>query len=201
MAQYEDVKSRHIDCLLFFRMGDFYELFGADAETAAAALDIALTKRGDTPMAGVPHHAHESYLAKLIKAGHKVAICDQLESPSEAKARDGYKALVKRDVVRIVTPGTLSEDSLLDTRRANHLMVLSKVKNEYAAAWCDMSTGDFSVQSLSKPDVAPAIARIDPSELLTSDDIVEEFPHIRARATILEASFFDLNNTRKRILS
>lgn len=200
MVQYEQVKAKHADCLLFFRMGDFYELFGKDAETASAVLDIAFTKRGDTPMAGVPHHAHENYLAKLIKAGHKVAICDQLESPAEAKARDGYKAIVKRDVVRIVTPGTLSEDTLLETRRANHLMVLTKLKKEYAAAWCDISTGDFNVQSLSFDQVMPAIARVDPSELLLSDDMATEFSSLRNRATIQEASFFDLNNTRKRVL-
>ena len=117
MAQYLEIKSQYPDALLFYRMGDFYELFFDDAITAAKVLDIALTKRGkhndtDIPMCGVPHHSSENYLLTLIKSGHKVAVCEQLESPAEAKKR-GYKSVVKRDVVRLVTPGTLTEDSLL----------------------------------------------------------------------------------------
>ena len=125
MAQYREIKGQYPDALLFYRMGDFYELFFDDAVTASRILDIALTKRGkinnvDIPMCGVPHHSSESYLLTLIKSGHKVAVCEQLESPAEAKKR-GSKSVVKRDVVRLVTPGTLTEDSLLEARSNNFL--------------------------------------------------------------------------------
>ena len=120
MAQYLQIKAQHPDALLFFRMGDFYELFFEDAIHAADVLDITLTHRGQhqgekIPMAGVPHHSAEPYLARLIRAGHRVAVCEQTETPAEAKKR-GYKAIVNREVVRIVTPGTLTEDTLLDAR-------------------------------------------------------------------------------------
>src|SRR5581483_6876706 len=123
MAQYLSIKATHEDYLLFYRMGDFYELFFADAAKAAEALDIALTKRGkhlgeDVPMCGVPVHAAEAYLEKLIRKGFRVAVCEQTEDPAEAKRR-GAKAVVKREVVRLVTPGTLTEDALLDARRSN----------------------------------------------------------------------------------
>ena len=129
MAQYLTAKAGQPDAILFFRMGDFYELFFTDAEVAAAALGITLTKRGkhqgeDIPMAGVPVHAMEGYLARLIRLGHKVAICEQLEDPAEAKKRGG-KAVVHRGVVRVVTPGTLTEDSLLDARGANRLAAVA----------------------------------------------------------------------------
>jgi len=125
MAQYLEIKAEHPDALLFYRMGDFYEMFFDDAVAAAEALDIALTKRGkhddqDIPMCGVPHHAAEGYFLTLIRKGFRVAVCEQMESPAEAKKR-GYKAVVKREVVRLVTPGTLTEDSLLDARRHNFL--------------------------------------------------------------------------------
>ena len=128
LLQYLEIKDRHQDALLFFRMGDFYELFFEDAQIAAEVLDITLTARGKDsgepiPMAGVPFHAAEGYLARLIKAGHRVAVCEQLETPEEAKKR-GYKSIVKRDVVRIVTPGTLTEDSLLDARSPNILAAI-----------------------------------------------------------------------------
>ena len=125
MAQYREAKAAYPDCLLFFRMGDFYELFFADAEAAAAALDIALTRRGDVPMAGVPWHAHEGYLARLIRRGFKVAICDQVESPAEARKRGG-RTLVERRVVRVVTPGTITEDGLLEARASNYLAALAR---------------------------------------------------------------------------
>jgi DNA mismatch repair protein MutS len=129
MAQYFDAKSRQPDALVFFRMGDFYELFFDDAVKAAEALGIALTKRGShggepIPMCGVPVHASEAYLAKLIRSGFKVAVCEQMEDPAEAKKR-GYKSIVRRDVVRIVTPGTLTEDGLLDARGANRLAAIA----------------------------------------------------------------------------
>src|SRR6266567_9068517 len=126
MAQYLEIKRGNPDCLLFYRMGDFYELFFADAVKAAAALDITLTRRGkhdgaDIPMCGVPVHASESYLSRLIRQGFKVAVCEQVEDPAEAKKRGG-KSPVRRAVIRVVTPGTITEDSLLDARRHNYLL-------------------------------------------------------------------------------
>src|SRR5882724_228130 len=131
MAQYLAMRRAHPDCLLFYRMGDFYELFFEDAVAAAAALDITLTRRGkhegkDIPMCGVPVHAADAYLARLIRKGHKVAICEQIEDPAEARKR-GAKSVVKRDVVRIVTPGTLSEDALLAPDRHNYLAALARI--------------------------------------------------------------------------
>ncbi|HEY9566989.1 MAG TPA: DNA mismatch repair protein MutS, partial [Thalassobaculum sp.] len=130
LAQFFQVKREHPDCLLFYRMGDFYELFFEDAVVAAQALDITLTRRGQhqgepIPMCGVPHHAAESYLARLIRQGHRVAVCEQTEDPAEARKRGG-KSVVRRAVVRIVTPGTLTEDSLLDARRHNYLAALAE---------------------------------------------------------------------------
>ena len=138
MEQYLRIKAEHPGCLLFYRMGDFYELFFDDAVAAAGALDIALTARGQhagepIPMCGVPHHAYESYLARLILKGFKVAICEQIEDPAEAKKR-GAKSVVERAVIRIVTPGTLTEDSLLDARRANYLLAVAQVHGEIGAS-------------------------------------------------------------------
>src|ERR1700742_3639614 len=149
MAQYLAIKQAHADYLLFYRMGDFYELFFDDAAKASEALDIALTKRGkhqgdDIPMCGVPVHAAESYLEKLIRKGFRVAVCEQQEDPAEAKKR-GSKSVVRRDVVRLVTPGTLTEDSLLEARAANMLAALGRAGNDFALAAADMSTGTFSV--------------------------------------------------------
>ena len=149
MAQYLALKAAHADYLLFYRMGDFYELFFADAAKAAEALDIALTKRGkhqgeDIPMCGVPVHAAESYLEKLIRKGHRVAVCEQVEDPAEAKKR-GAKSVVKREVVRLVTPGTLTEDALLEARASNLLAALGRSGADFAIASADMSTGEFSV--------------------------------------------------------
>jgi len=132
MAQYQTIKAAHPDALLFYRMGDFYELFFDDAVKAAAALDIALTKRGkhlgqDIPMCGVPVHSHEAYLSRLIRQGFKVAIGEQIEDPAEAKKRGG-KAVVKRDVVRLITPGTITEDALLDARSHNYLAAFALSK-------------------------------------------------------------------------
>ena len=134
MAQYMEIKKAHKDYLLFYRMGDFYELFFDDALIASKALDIALTKRGkaegeNIPMCGVPYHAYENYLARLIHQGFKVAICEQMESPEEAKKR-GSKSVVRRDVVRLVTPGTLTEDNLLDARKNNYLLCCAKMQNK-----------------------------------------------------------------------
>ena len=130
MAQYLAIKAEHPDCLLFYRMGDFYELFFDDAVKAAGALDIALTKRGkhageDIAMCGVPVHAADAYLSRLIRKGFRVAVCEQVEDPAEAKKRGG-KSIVQRAVIRVVTPGTLTEDTLLDARRHNHLTALAR---------------------------------------------------------------------------
>ena len=144
MAQWFAAKAEQPDALLFFRMGDFYELFFADAEAAAAALDIALSHRGEhagtpIPMCGVPHHASEIYLARLIRRGFRVAIVEQMEDP---KARSG-KLPIKREVVRIITPGTITEESLLEAGRPNLLMALAWDKDGFGAAWVDVSTGHF----------------------------------------------------------
>src|SRR5471032_869676 len=152
MAQYLALKAAHTDYLLFYRMGDFYELFFADAAKAAEALDIALTKRGkhqgeDIPMCGVPVHAAESYLEKLIRKGHRVAVCEQVEDPAEAKKR-GAKSVVRREVVRLVTPGTLTEDALLEARSSNLLAALGRSGEEFALASADMSTGECSVTAV-----------------------------------------------------
>lgn len=186
MAQYLEIKSHHRGALLFYRMGDFYEMFFDDAVAAAEALDIALTKRGkhngnDIPMCGVPFHAAEGYLLTLIRKGFRVAICEQLESPAEAKKR-GHKSIVNRDVVRLVTPGTLTEDSLLQPRQHNFLAAFADVRGDSALAWIDISTGEFRVMSLDNALLGPELARLAPSELVISDSkeaelrpIVEDF--------------------------
>ncbi|WP_108854048.1 DNA mismatch repair protein MutS [Albidovulum aquaemixtae] len=173
MAQYLEIKGRYPDALLFYRMGDFYEMFFDDAEAAAAALDIALTKRGqhlgrDIPMCGVPVHAAEGYLLTLIRKGFRVAIAEQMEDPAEAKKR-GSKSVVARDVVRLVTPGTLTEDSLLDARRHNFLAAWAEVRDDAALAWVDISTGEFRVIACPTARLAPELARLAPSELVVSE--------------------------------
>src|ERR1700759_1762022 len=176
MAQYLAIKQAHADYLLFYRMGDFYELFFADAVAAADALDIALTKRGkhqgdDIPMCGVPVHAAEAYLEKLIRKGFRVAVCEQTEDPAEAKKR-GSKSVVRRDVVRLVTPGTLTEDALLEPRSANVLAALGRAGNDFALASADMSTGVFQVSILRESDIAAELARVAPRELLAPDGLL-----------------------------
>ncbi len=173
MAQYLDIKAQYPDALLFYRMGDFYEMFFEDAVNAAEALDIALTKRGkhdgkDIPMCGVPVHAAEGYLLSLIRKGFRVAVGEQLESPAEAKKR-GYKAVVKRDVVRLVTPGTLTEDSLLEARRHNFLVSYTELRDAAALAWADISTGAFHVMPIARVRLSPELARLAPSELIVAD--------------------------------
>lgn len=176
MAQYMAIKEAHPDGLLFYRMGDFYELFFEDAEKAAAALDIALTKRGkhlgeDIPMCGVPVHSHDTYLNRLIRHGFKVAICEQMENPAEAKKR-GAKSVVRRDVVRIVTKGTLTEDTLLDSKRHNYLCAAAQAEQALALAWIDMSTGAFYTQTLAAGTLDAALARVAPGELLASEALL-----------------------------
>jgi len=176
MVQYLAIKEAHPGSLLFYRMGDFYELFFDDAEKAAAALDIALTKRGkhlgeDIPMCGVPVHSHENYLNRLIRHGYRVAICEQTENPTEAKKRGG-KSVVNRDVVRIITQGTLTEDTLLNAREHNYLAALGEAEQQHALAWVDVSTGVFSIQLIQQGGLDAALTRINPGELLVSETLV-----------------------------
>lgn len=175
MAQYLGIKARHPDALLFFRMGDFYELFFRDAEDAAAILDITLTSRGEhdgapIPMAGVPYHAAEAYLARLIRSGRRVAVCEQMESPAEAKAR-GSKSIVHRDVVRIVTPGTLTEDTLLPARMGQALAAVSILGGgrEIGLAVADISTGAFEVATCAREALLDTLAAWPVGELLLPD--------------------------------
>ena len=178
MAQYLEIKAGHQDYLLFYRMGDFYELFFEDAAKAAAALDIALTKRGkhmgeDIPMCGVPVHAAEAYLEKLIRKGFRVAVCEQMEDPALAKKR-GAKSPVKREVIRLVTPGTLTEESLLDARAPSVLAALGRAGGELALAWADISTGDFAVEPIAPGELAQGLARLQPKEVLAADGLLAD---------------------------
>lgn len=173
LAQFLEVKTAHADCLLFYRMGDFYEMFFQDAVDAAAALDITLTKRGkvdelDVPMCGVPVHAAESYLSRLIRKGFRVAICEQSESPDEARKR-GHKGPLKRDVIRIVTPGTLVEDEFLPPRENNYLIALGQSSGEMALSWVDLSTGDLWVETVDLARLDETLARLNAAELIASD--------------------------------
>ncbi|WP_068876665.1 MULTISPECIES: DNA mismatch repair protein MutS [unclassified Phenylobacterium] len=174
MAQYFEAKARQPDALVFFRMGDFYELFFEDAQKAAAVLGITLTARGNhggnpIPMAGVPAHAMEAYLAKLVRAGFKVALCDQMEDPAEAKRRGGSKAVVRRDVTRVVTPGTLTEDGLLDARGANRLAAVAVRAGSAAVASVELSTGEVECLAVTVAGLASALAALGPSEVLVPD--------------------------------
>jgi DNA mismatch repair protein MutS len=211
MEQFLTIKADHPDALLFYRMGDFYELFFDDAIKASAALDIALTKRGkhlgeDIPMCGVPIHAHDAYLSKLIRKGFKVAICEQMENPAEAKKR-GAKSVVHRATVRIITPGTLTEDALLDARRHNYLAALTDIGagGELGLAWVDVSTGAFAVQPVSEATVSAALSRLSPGELLVPDRLLQKktlfelLADWRDRLSPLPSSRFDSQNARKRL--
>ena len=209
MAQYLELKRRHADCLLFYRMGDFYEIFFEDAAKAAAALDIQLTKRGrhegeDIPMCGVPVHAAETYLARLIRQGFRVAVCEQMEDPAEAKKR-GSKAAIRREVVRIVTPGTITEENLLDARRSNYLAALAEAVGELALAWLELSTGAFHLQGVSPASLGAALARIAPGEVLLPErllqrpDLSELLGDWQRRLTPLAGSRFDSENGRLRL--
>lgn len=209
MAQYFEVKKQYPDCMLFYRMGDFFELFFDDAINAAAALDITLTKRSskgeDIPMCGVPWHSHEAYLARLIKQGYKVALCEQVETPAEAKARDGYKALVRRDVVRVVTQGTLTEDTLLEKNSNNYLSALVEIGGSMGFAWLDLSTGDFTLQPVPAKDLAATLARVAPGEILVSERLTQNeglfeiLGEWKAQLTVQPHSRFDSENARKRL--
>ncbi len=209
MQQYLAIKRAHEDCLLFYRMGDFYELFFEDAVKASAALDITLTKRGrhegdDIPMCGVPVHAAEGYLARLIRQGFRVAVGEQTEDPAEAKKR-GNKGPVSRAVVRIVTPGTLTEDNLLDARRHNYLAALADTGGALGLAWLDLSTGDFSTQDIASAQLGAALARLRPGELLVPErvlqrpDLFELLADWKSVLTPCVNSRFDSDAGRKRL--
>jgi len=211
MSQYLELKAVNPGFLLFYRMGDFYEMFFEDAEIASEALGIVLTKRGkhrgeDIPMCGVPIHAAQDYLKKLISLGHRVAICEQVEDPAEAKKR-GSKSVVKRDVVRLVTRGTITEDDLLPPRASNFLAALAMLRHgetDYALAWADVSTGEVSVIDLSAAMLGDELARIDPAEIilsaLTRATLVEAHVQLpQAALQVVDAEIFDSEQAPARI--
>jgi DNA mismatch repair protein MutS len=214
MQQYMEIKSANPDMLLFYRMGDFYELFFDDAETASRALGITLTRRGkhlgeDIPMCGVPVHAAEDYLQKLIGLGHRVAVCEQTEDPAEARKR-GAKAVVRRDVTRLVTPGTITEEKLLDPAQSSYLASLARIRvgegeDELALGWIDLSTGMFRVCDSSLAALAADIARIEPRELILADSVSAEpayrniVDQIDAAISVQPAALFDSEAAGRRI--
>lgn len=207
MAQYMEIRAQNPGALLFYRMGDFYEMFFDDAIAAAEALDIALTKRGfhlgePIAMCGVPVHAAEGYLLTLIRKGFRVAIAEQLEDPAEAKKR-GSKSVVKRDVVRLVTPGTLTEDALLEARRHNFLAAFAEVRDEYALAWADISTGELRVMPCPPARLGPELARLSPREVLVSEAREADWAGIvtesGAAMTGLARGSFDSTSAEKRL--
>ena len=197
MEQYIEIKAANPDCLLFYRMGDFYEMFFGDAEVASRALGIMLTKRGkhlgqDIPMCGVPVERADEYLHRLIAQGHRVAVCEQLEDPAEAKKRGG-KSVVRRNVVRLVTAGTLTEDTLLDATRNNYLLALVRSRasagdDRFALAWIDISTGEFRVAECDRASIGAEIARIEPGEVIVSDALYSDpelAPILRAQPAVM----------------
>ena len=184
MEQYLEIKAANLGSLLFYRMGDFYEMFFDDAEVASRALGIVLTKRGkhngdDIPMCGVPVEKSEDYLHRLIALGHRVAVCEQMEDPALAKKR-GAKSVVKRGVVRLVTPGTLTEDNLLDARANNYLLALARARgssataDRFALAWIDISTAEFTVSECAGSELSATLARINPTETIVADALYSD---------------------------
>lgn len=212
MAQYLSIKAAYPDCLLFYRMGDFYELFFEDAVRAARALDIALTKRGEhdgepIPMCGVPVHAAEAYLSRLIRQGFKVGVCEQVEDPAEAKKR-GSKSVVRREVVRVVTPGTITEDSLLDARRNNYLAALAQSggsDGQLALAWLDLSTGEFGLTETIQAGLGADLARISPRELVLPEGLLAKaelraiFEQVETALSPLPSARFDSQAGERRL--
>jgi DNA mismatch repair protein MutS len=213
MEQYLEIKAAHPGLLLFYRMGDFYELFFEDAEIASRTLGIVLTKRGkhqgmDIPMCGVPVERSEDYLHRLIAAGHRVAVCEQTEDPAAARAR-GNKSVVSRAVVRLVTPGTLTEDTLLDARANNYLLAIARAKGSAGSdriglAWIDISTSEFIVTECSTGELAATLARINPNEAIVTDALYgdpELGPTLRElpAVTPLTRDFFDGATAERRL--
>src|ERR1700685_1373230 len=213
MEQYIEIKAANPDCLLFYRMGDFYELFFQDAEVASRALGIVLTKRGkhlgqDIPMCGVPIERDDEYLHRVRALGHRVAVGDHLEDPAEARKR-GAKSVVRRDVVRLVTLGTLTEDSLLDAKSNNYLLALARARiaageDQFALAWIDISTGEFRVRECERSVLAAEIARIEPGEIIVSDALyadAEWAPYLRTLPAVspLPRDVFDGATAERRL--
>ncbi|MBV8925933.1 MAG: DNA mismatch repair protein MutS [Bradyrhizobium sp.] len=213
MEQYLEIKAAHPGLLLFYRMGDFYELFFEDAEIASKALGIVLTKRGkhqgmDIPMCGVPVERSEDYLHRLIGAGHRVAVCEQTEDPAAARAR-GSKSVVKRAVIRLVTPGTLTEDTLLDARTNNYLLAIARARSSsggdrFGLAWIDISTCEFMVTECAGGELQAALARINPNEAIVTDvlygdsefaDLLNQLPTV----TPLTRDVFDSSTAERRL--
>lgn len=212
MVQYHEIKQQHSDCLLFYRMGDFYELFYDDAVQAAAALDIALTKRGQNngkpiPMAGVPVHSHELYLLKLIEKGFRVAVCEQTQTPEQAKAQ-GHKGPLQRGVVRIITPGTITEESLLAPNKTNYLVVISPIDKKtqlLGIAWADISIGTFCVTDLALKDLASNLFQLAPAEILMPESLwqsldLDVFNEFKKIILPLADTRFNLNSAQKQLL-
>ena len=213
MEQYQEIKAAHPGLLLFYRMGDFYELFFEDAEIASKALGIMLTKRGkhqglDIPMCGVPVERSDDYLHRLIEQGFRVAVCEQTEDPAAARAR-GNKSVVRRDVVRLVTPGTLTEDTLLDARTNNYLLAIARARSStgtdrFGLAWIDISTSEFVVTECAASELQAALARINPNEAIVSDalfgdselgPLLSELPAV----TPLTRDVFDSSTAERRL--
>lgn len=217
MAQYLEIKKEYPEYLLFYRMGDFYELFFEDAITASSALGLVLTSRSKTeekniPMCGVPFHAYETYLARLIKQGYKVAVCEQMESPEEAKKR-GYKAVVKRDVVRLVTAGTVTEETLLEAKKNNFIVSVFVRSAKIGLAWLDMSTGAFYTELLlsgktpQEVILSSTLARLNPSELIIEDKLLEKphffslFNEYRDKLSVIPETLFNLTSATHTLLN
>ena len=209
MAQYLEIKQEHPECLLFYRMGDFYELFFDDAVKASGALDITLTKRGthdgkDIPMCGVPVHAADAYLPRLIRKGFRVAVCEQMENPAAARKR-GPKSVVMRGVARVITPGTLTEDTLLDARENNYLAALAEAGDAYGLAWVEVSTGEFLTEGVTGSSLNVALERVAPGELLVPErllrraSLVDLLENWHNRLTPQPDSRFDSENAAERL--
>src|SRR5215831_3033383 len=213
MEQYLEIKAAYPGLLLFYRMGDFYELFFDDAEIASRALNIMLTKRGkhqgmDIPMCGVPVERADDYLHRLIAQGFRVAVCEQMEDPAAARAR-GAKSVVKRDVVRLVTPGTLTEDTLLDARANNYLLAIARNRSSsggdrFGLAWIDISTAEFMVTECATGELQATLARINPNEAIVTDALygdvewgalLRELPAL----TPLTRDVFDSSSAERRL--
>ncbi len=201
LKQFLSIKNQYKDCLIFFRLGDFYELFFEDAELSSKVLGITLTKRGqvegkDIPMCGVPHHQGESYLSKLLKAGHKVAICEQTETPEESKKR-GYNSIIERKVVRVATPGTLTEESELGDSNNNFLMALTASKKSYGVSWVDISTGEFSCKDCKNfNQLLEVYLNVTPSEVLIINQYFDE-SYLKEIPKGTPLTFYNPDNLKK----
>src|SRR6201995_218013 len=213
MEQYLEIKAAHPGLLLFYRMGDFYEMFVEDAEIASRALGIVLTKRGkhqglDIPMCGVPVEKSDDYLHRLIALGHRVAVCEQMEDPAAARAR-GNKSVVRRDVVRLITPGTLTEDTLLDARANNYLLAMARGRassggDRIGLAWIDISTSEFIVTECATAELAATLSRINPNEVIVTDALYGDAdlgPLLRQlpAVTPLTRDYFDSATAERRL--